>query len=169
MKKEKEKRCWTSLSTQRRLINQTETMNENNNNHHVTEPTKDGTSDINNSIEPVESTIIQSVESINEVGKSEGNINNELVIHHEETQPPLLEIQQEDTQSPLRSEVVMIKWENRIQIVREHFQRKGYRVHSGLQFGCELVLYADDPSRVHSDFCVHVVPEGMYYITLLLA
>ncbi len=31
-------------------------------------------------------------------------------------------------------------------------------MHSGLQFGCELVLYADDPSRVHSDFCVHVVP-----------
>ena len=31
-------------------------------------------------------------------------------------------------------------------------------MHSGLQFGCELVLYADDPGRVHSDFCVHVVP-----------
>ena len=42
-------------------------------------------------------------------------------------------------------------------IVRRHFEAKGYRVHSGLQFGCELVLYADDPDRVHSDFCVHVV------------
>ncbi len=31
-------------------------------------------------------------------------------------------------------------------------------MHSGLQFGCELVLYADEPGRVHSDFCVHVVP-----------
>jgi tRNA splicing endonuclease len=51
-------------------------------------------------------------------------------------------------------------WEERVLIVRRHFERKGYRVHSGLQFGCELVLYADDPSRVHSDFCVHVVPEG---------
>ena len=49
-------------------------------------------------------------------------------------------------------------WEERIQIVRHHFQAKGYRVHSGLQFGCELVLYADTPDRVHSDFCVHVVP-----------
>ena len=56
------------------------------------------------------------------------------------------------------------QWENRVQIVRQHFERKGYRVHSGLQFGCELVLYADDPSRVHSDFCVHVVPEGKYVI-----
>jgi tRNA splicing endonuclease len=46
-------------------------------------------------------------------------------------------------------------------VVRRHFEKKGYRVHSGLQFGCELVLYADDPSKVHSDFGVHVVPEGM--------
>ena len=53
-----------------------------------------------------------------------------------------------------------IRWEERVQIVRKHYQDKGYRVHSGLQFGCELVLYADDPSKVHSDFCVHVVPEG---------
>ncbi|CAB9504970.1 expressed unknown protein [Seminavis robusta] len=49
-------------------------------------------------------------------------------------------------------------WEDRIAIVRHHFEEKGYRVHSGLQFGCELVLYADTPDRVHSDFCVHVVP-----------
>ena len=45
-----------------------------------------------------------------------------------------------------------------IAIVRRHFEEKGYRVRSGLQFGCELVLYADDPGRVHSDFCVHVPP-----------
>lgn len=51
-------------------------------------------------------------------------------------------------------------WEERVRIVRQHYRDKGYRVHSGLQFGCELVLYADDPSKVHSDFCVHVVPEG---------
>lgn len=51
-------------------------------------------------------------------------------------------------------------WEQRIKIVRAHFEEKGYRVHSGLQFGTELVLYADDPSRVHSDFCVHLLPEG---------
>jgi tRNA splicing endonuclease len=48
--------------------------------------------------------------------------------------------------------------EERALIVRRHFERKGYRVHSGLQFGCELVLYADDPDKVHSDFCVHIVP-----------
>ena len=54
------------------------------------------------------------------------------------------------------------QWEERVRIVRKHYEDKGYRVHSGLQFGCELVLYADDPSRVHSDFCVHVVPEGMW-------
>lgn len=48
----------------------------------------------------------------------------------------------------------------RIALVRRHFQNKGYRVHSGLQFGCELVLYADSPGLVHSDFCVHV-PAAM--------
>lgn len=53
-----------------------------------------------------------------------------------------------------------LTFQETIDIVRDHFVRKGYRVHSGLQFGCELVLYADDPSRVHSDFCVHVVPHG---------
>lgn len=52
-------------------------------------------------------------------------------------------------------------WEERILILRRHFEDKGYRVHSGLQFGCELVLYADDPERVHSDFCVHLVEERL--------
>ena len=55
-------------------------------------------------------------------------------------------------------------WEDRVLIVRRHFERKGYRVHSGLQFGCELVLYADTPDKVHSDFAVHVVPPGMNII-----
>jgi tRNA splicing endonuclease len=50
--------------------------------------------------------------------------------------------------------------EDRLKIVRQIYERRSYRVHSGIQFGCELVLYADDPSKVHSDFCVHVVPEG---------
>lgn len=53
-----------------------------------------------------------------------------------------------------------MSWEERIQVVRAHFEGKGYRVHSGLQFGSELVLYADDPGRVHSDFCVHLVRDG---------
>eukprot|EP00804_Cyclotella_cryptica_P014968 CCRYP_000582-RA/>CCRYP_000582-RA protein AED:0.03 eAED:0.03 QI:89/1/1/1/0/0.33/3/2671/166 len=53
--------------------------------------------------------------------------------------------------------------EGRIAIARNHFEQKGYRVHSGLQFGCELVLYADSPGRVHSDFCVVVVgPEERF-------
>jgi tRNA splicing endonuclease len=59
-------------------------------------------------------------------------------------------------------------WEDSILIVRKHFERKGYRVHSGLQFGCELVLYADDPSRVHSDFCVYCVPESKWFRVLVL-
>jgi tRNA intron endonuclease, catalytic C-terminal domain len=54
-----------------------------------------------------------------------------------------------------------VAWEERVQRVREHYERKGYRVRSGLQFGCELVLYADDLGSVHSDFCIHVVPQGM--------
>lgn len=47
--------------------------------------------------------------------------------------------------------------EEQILILRNHFEKKGYRVHSGLQFGCELVLYADSPDLVHSDFCVKLV------------
>mmetsp|Transcript_16105 Transcript_16105/g.23700 ORF Transcript_16105/g.23700 Transcript_16105/m.23700 type:complete len:135 (+) Transcript_16105:180-584(+) len=56
--------------------------------------------------------------------------------------------------------------EQRIKILRRHFERKGYRVHSGLQFGCELVLYADDPDRVHSDFCVHLVDQQLDWRTM---
>mmetsp|Transcript_22014 Transcript_22014/g.45849 ORF Transcript_22014/g.45849 Transcript_22014/m.45849 type:complete len:137 (-) Transcript_22014:910-1320(-) len=52
------------------------------------------------------------------------------------------------------------KMDDHIDIARKHFEKKGYRVHCGLQFGCELVLYADDPDKVHSDFCVHVVGPG---------
>jgi len=48
--------------------------------------------------------------------------------------------------------------ETRRRIVKKHYEKKGYRVHSGLQFGCELVLYANDPDLVHSDFCIHIVP-----------
>eukprot|EP00526_Cylindrotheca_closterium_P026133 CAMPEP_0113623800 /NCGR_PEP_ID=MMETSP0017_2-20120614/12253_1 /TAXON_ID=2856 /ORGANISM="Cylindrotheca closterium" /LENGTH=62 /DNA_ID=CAMNT_0000533779 /DNA_START=14 /DNA_END=202 /DNA_ORIENTATION=- /assembly_acc=CAM_ASM_000147 len=50
--------------------------------------------------------------------------------------------------------------EDKINVVKEHFIRKGYRVHSGLQFGSELVLYSDDPSKVHSDFCVYIIGDG---------
>lgn len=49
--------------------------------------------------------------------------------------------------------------DERISIAKKHFEEKGYRVLSGLQFGCELVLYTDDPNHVHSDFCVHVVNQ----------
>lgn len=52
------------------------------------------------------------------------------------------------------------EWEAKVAFVRRHYEEKGYRVHSGLQFGCELVLYADDPQRVHSDFCIHVLENG---------
>ncbi|KAL7562294.1 hypothetical protein ACA910_014513 [Epithemia clementina (nom. ined.)] len=74
-----------------------------------------------------------------------------------EREEPLNSLQQ-------REELVLaskcgLEWERRVQFVRKFYEAKGYRVHSGLQFGCELVLYADDPSKVHSDFCVHVVPE----------
>ena len=58
------------------------------------------------------------------------------------------------------SKLSSMPWEDRVSIIRRHFEKKGYRVHSGLQFGCELVLYADDPTKVHSDFCVHLVGEG---------
>jgi tRNA splicing endonuclease len=54
----------------------------------------------------------------------------------------------------------MYSWEDKVGIARRHFKNKGYRVVSGLQFGSELVLYADDPQKVHSDFCIHVVREG---------
>ncbi|KAG7361186.1 tRNA intron endonuclease [Nitzschia inconspicua] len=41
--------------------------------------------------------------------------------------------------------------------VRRHYESLGYRVHSGLQFGCDFVLYADSPEAVHSDFCVYII------------
>ena len=64
-------------------------------------------------------------------------------------------LRQHMTSSPPSS---ALTHEERIAIVRHHFEKKGYRVHSGLQFGVELVLYADnDLNKVHSDFCVHVV------------
>ena len=48
-------------------------------------------------------------------------------------------------------------------MVRAQYEQRGYRVHSGLQFGTQYVLYADDPEKVHSDFAVKVVhPEGVY-------
>lgn len=55
---------------------------------------------------------------------------------------------------------VIAEEETRRRIVKKHYEKKGYRVHSGLQFGCELVLYANDPDLVHSDFCIHIVPPG---------
>jgi len=57
----------------------------------------------------------------------------------------------------------MDPWETKVAFVRNHYEKKGYRVHSGLQFGCELVLYADDPTKVHSDFCIHVVRDGKWF------
>eukprot|EP00536_Pseudo-nitzschia_multiseries_P000510 jgi/Psemu1/249611/estExt_Genewise1Plus.C_60161 len=50
-------------------------------------------------------------------------------------------------------------WEEKVEFVRGHYEGKGYRVHSGLQFGAELVLYADRPDLVHSDFCIHVTRD----------
>ena len=52
--------------------------------------------------------------------------------------------------------VQSLSHKERTTLVKEYYVKRGYRVHSGLQFGCELVLYADMPSRVHSDFCVHI-------------
>lgn len=50
-------------------------------------------------------------------------------------------------------------FEEKVQFVKQHYEGKGYRVHSGLQFGAELVLYADRPDLVHSDFCIHVTRD----------
>mmetsp|Transcript_18158 Transcript_18158/g.36562 ORF Transcript_18158/g.36562 Transcript_18158/m.36562 type:complete len:212 (-) Transcript_18158:206-841(-) len=49
--------------------------------------------------------------------------------------------------------------EELISHARTYYTHLGYRVHSGLQFGCELVLYSDNPEYVHSDFCVVVLPQ----------
>jgi hypothetical protein len=44
-----------------------------------------------------------------------------------------------------------------IDLVRQYYEQKGYpHVCCGLQFGVHLVLYADHPSRVHSDYAVYV-------------
>ena len=64
------------------------------------------------------------------------------------------------TMSECSTTTTNLTHEERTDIVRTHFQNKGYRVHSGLQFGVELVLYSDIPSKVHSDFCVHVPQDN---------
>ena len=69
---------------------------------------------------------------------------------------------------PVRFIEAMDSWEEKINIVKEHFAKKGYRIHSGLQLGCELVLYADDPSKVHSDFCIHIVGDGAPILALFV-
>ena len=52
--------------------------------------------------------------------------------------------------------------------IKQYYQLKGYRVHSGLQFGAELVLYAAQPDLVHSDFCIQVARDGKYFVTFHL-
>mmetsp|Transcript_28981 Transcript_28981/g.32509 ORF Transcript_28981/g.32509 Transcript_28981/m.32509 type:complete len:129 (+) Transcript_28981:143-529(+) len=49
--------------------------------------------------------------------------------------------------------------EEKVEFVKRNYQKLGYRVHSGLQFGAELVLYADRPDLVHSDFCINVTRD----------
>ena len=51
-----------------------------------------------------------------------------------------------------------------MEFVKEHYEQMGYRVHSGLQFGAELVLYADRPDLVHSDFCINVTRDGKFNV-----
>lgn len=53
----------------------------------------------------------------------------------------------------------MLTWEEKVEFVKQYYEEQGYRVHSGLQFGAELVLYADRPDLVHSDFCIHVTRD----------
>ena len=54
--------------------------------------------------------------------------------------------------------------EEKVEFVKEHYEQMGYRVHSGLQFGAELVLYADRPDLVHSDFCINVTRDGKFNV-----
>lgn len=53
-----------------------------------------------------------------------------------------------------------------MEFVKEHYEQMGYRVHSGLQFGAELVLYADRPDLVHSDFCINVTRDGKFNVCM---
>ena len=56
-----------------------------------------------------------------------------------------------------------------MEFVKEHYEQMGYRVHSGLQFGAELVLYADRPDLVHSDFCINVTRDGKFNVCVCCA
>ena len=57
--------------------------------------------------------------------------------------------------------VSSVEWERKVSIVKKYYQMKGYRVHSGLQFGCELVLYVDAPEVSTK---VYTVQYYQYYI-----
>lgn len=39
-----------------------------------------------------------------------------------------------------------------------HYRSKGWMIRSGVQFGCDFVLYQAHPSRIHSTFSVLVIP-----------
>jgi len=52
--------------------------------------------------------------------------------------------------------------EEKVEFVKRNYEQMGYRVHSGLQFGAELVLYADRPDLVHSDFCINVTRDDEF-------
>ena len=41
-----------------------------------------------------------------------------------------------------------------LSLLRSHYTSQNYIIHSGLQFGVDLVLYASSPTLVHSDFAV---------------
>ena len=59
--------------------------------------------------------------------------------------------------------------EEKVEFVKEHYEQMGYRVHSGLQFGAELVLYADRPDLVHSDFCINVTRDGKFNVCVCVS
>jgi tRNA intron endonuclease, catalytic C-terminal domain len=53
---------------------------------------------------------------------------------------------------------ITLSMAKQIELVRYYYQTiKGYPyVCCGLQFGVHLVLYADHPSQVHSDYCIYI-------------
>ena len=68
---------------------------------------------------------------------------------------------------PTESTASSMEWERKVTIVKKYYQMKGYRVHSGLQFGCELVLYVDSPevsNFMHMDIEIHITSTDMFVV-----
>lgn len=50
--------------------------------------------------------------------------------------------------------------------VKEYFEKRLFIVKDGLKYGCDFILYTDDPSKVHSKYAV-LVDRGQNLLNIM--